>query len=87
MPEDKIAELCLEKAVQDFEVYEDNWDIVGMFLRMQTQWRIGMAGPTGLDYAALEWLCKIYAVKDPVSIFEGLQVMEAAALTTFNKKS
>lgn len=86
MPEEKIAELCLEKAVEDFEVDEENWDIVGMFLRMQTQWRIGFSGPTGLDYAALEWLCKLYPVEDPAFLFEGLQLMEAAALTTFNKK-
>ena len=69
-----------------FDVWEENWDIVEMFLRMQTQWRIGFCGPTGLDYTTLEWLCRLYAVQDPVGLFEGLQVMEAAALTTFNKK-
>ena len=30
----------------EFEVWEENWEIVEMFLRMQTQWRVGMAGPT-----------------------------------------
>jgi hypothetical protein len=39
-----------------------------------------------LDYASLDWLCRLYAVQDPVPLFEGLQVMEAAALSAFNKK-
>jgi hypothetical protein len=86
MSEEKIAELCLEQADEDFEVWEENWSIVEMFLRMQTQWRIGFSGPTGLDYASLDWLCRLYAVQDPVPLFEGLQVMEAAALSAFNKK-
>ena len=49
---------------------------------MQTQWRIGMAGPTGLDYAALPAvlsLCGIDAA-DHTDTFEALRVMEAEAL-------
>jgi len=86
MSEEKIAELALKQVEHDCGVWEENWDIVAMFLRMQTQWRIGFGGPTGLDYAAMDWLCRLYSVQDPVGLFEGLQVMEAAALTTFNKK-
>jgi len=43
-----------------------------------------MAGLTGLNYPSLEWLCKLYSVKDPVAIFEGVQVMEMAALAVLN---
>jgi hypothetical protein len=57
-----------------------------MFLKMQTQWRMSFAGPTGLDYAALDWLCRLYSVKDPATLLEGLQVMEVTALSCFNKK-
>lgn len=71
----------------EFEVWEENWEIVEMFLRMQTQWRVGMSGVTGLDYASLEWLCKLYSVKDPAFLFEGLQLMEVTALSCLNKKS
>ena len=71
----------------DFEVWEENWDIVEMFLRMQTQWQVGMAGPVGLNYAALEWLCKLYPVKDPAFLFEGVQLMEVTALSCLHKKS
>jgi len=45
-----------------------------------------MAGMTGLIYQSLEWLCKLYSVKDPVAIFEGVQVMEMAALAVLNAK-
>jgi len=58
-----------------------------MFLRMQTQWRIGFAGPVGLDYAPLDWLCKLYPVEDQQLLFEGLQIMETTALDCFNKKN
>jgi len=43
-----------------------------------------MAGLTGLNYPSLQWLCKLYAVKDPVAIFEGVQVMESTALAVLN---
>lgn len=56
-----------------------------MFLRVQTQWRIGMNGATGLDYNAIRWAFEMYGVSDQREMFEGLQVMEAAALGAMNK--
>tara|TARA_R110000782_G_scaffold269907_1_gene368936 strand:+ start:231 stop:440 length:210 start_codon:yes stop_codon:yes gene_type:complete len=67
-------------------VWEENWDTVMMFLRMQTQWNVSMAGLTGLNYSALDYLSRLYSVKDPVSLFEGIQVMEVTALTCLNKR-
>lgn len=55
-----------------------------MFLRAQTQWRTTMNGILGLDYGALAWLFKMYAVEDPRSLLEDLQVMEAAAMAVIN---
>jgi hypothetical protein len=66
-------------------VWEENADIVLMFMRMATQWNTGVNGAVGLHYPSLEWLCKLYAVKDPVAIFEGVQVMELTVLQTLNK--
>ena len=83
MPE-AIAELAAKKRDRDFEVWEENWDIVIMFMRMATQWTTGMSGAVGLNYPSLEWLCKLYAVKDPVAIFEGVQIMELTVLATMN---
>jgi len=67
-------------------VWEENWDVVMMFLRMQTQWNVSMAGLTGLNYSSLDYLSRLYSVKDPVSLFEGMQVMEVTALTCLNKR-
>jgi hypothetical protein len=77
----------LEAVEEHCEVWEDNWDIVMMFLRMQTQWNVSMAGLTGLNYSSVEYLGRLYPVKDPVALFEGLQVMEIKALTCLNKKN
>ena len=67
-------------------MWEENWDTVMMFLRMQTQWNVSMAGLTGLNYSSLDYLSRLYSVKDPVSLFEGIQVMEVTALTCLNKR-
>jgi len=81
---EQIAAARLEAVEQDCEVWEENWETVLMFLRMSTQWNTSMAGLTGLNYPSLEWLCKLYSVKDPVALFEGVQVMETTALSVLN---
>ena len=67
------------------EVWDENWDIVMMFLRMQTQWNVVMGGFTGLKYEVLRWLCDLYSVEDPRAMLEGIQVMESVALQELNK--
>lgn len=67
-------------------MWEENWQSVEMFLRLQTQWRVGMKGPIGLDYGAAKWLFRLYAVAEPVSLLEDLQVMEAAVLASVAKR-
>ena len=71
----------------DFEVWEENWPVLEMFLRCQTQWRTTMSGVLGLDYAAVAWVLKLYEVEDQRSMLEDLQVMEAAAMVTINTRS
>jgi hypothetical protein len=68
----------------DLEVLPENWPTIQMFLRVQTQWRTAMNGLVGLDYGAVEWLFRLYAVDDPRALLEGLQVMEAAAIVKLN---
>ena len=70
----------------DFEVWEENWPVLEMFLRCQTQWRTTMSGVLGLDYAAVAWVLKLYEVEDQRSMLEDLQVMEAAAMVTINSR-
>ena len=73
-----------EHAEENCEVWEENWDIVMMFTRLQTQWNVVMGGYTGLRYEVLPWMCDLYSVEDPRSMLEGIQVMESAALQVLN---
>lgn len=76
-----------EQPPEDFEVLEENWPVVEMFLRVQTQWRTTMNGLLGLDYGAVAWLLRLYEVEDPRALLEDLQVMEAAALLSISRSS
>lgn len=71
----------------DFEVWEENWPVVEMFLRCQTQWRTTMSGVLGMDYGAVAWLFMMYEVKDPRALLEDLQVMEGAVMVSINSRS
>lgn len=64
-------------------------DAVKVFAAMGTQWRTGMAGPTGLDYGVLPNVFRLTAVarKDQPDVFDDLRVMEGAALKHMHKDS
>jgi hypothetical protein len=83
----EINEMRKAAKSAEFEVWEENWETVLMFMRMQTQWNASMGGLTGLNYSSLDYLCRLYSVKDPVSLFEGIQVMEVTALASLNKRN
>jgi hypothetical protein len=69
-------------------VWPENWPAFEVFHRLQTQWRVGGVGPTGLDYTVM------YAMLDRLRLsaedFEryesDIQVMEFAALEAMNRK-
>jgi hypothetical protein len=70
----------------DFEVWEDNWPAVEMFLRAQTQWVFtGMGEAIGLHYPSLDFLFKIYRVKDRKQMLEDIREIEAGALLAMRK--
>lgn len=73
-----------------FHVFDDNWEVVLLFCRMATQWRIvvGMAGAAyqGIDYTALEAVMRMNRVKDRDRMWGGIQIMERAALEVLNKE-
>ena len=63
-------------------MWPENWTVWRVFEAVFTQWRVGMGGPTGLDYAAVYPLLD-RAAKDPQEwdeMFSDIQVMEGAAL-------
>lgn len=58
-----------------------------MFLACSTQWRIApMGGITGLDYAAVESVMRMMRIKGRAEVFEGLRVMENAALAEISRQ-
>lgn len=64
------------------EVWPENWPSWSLFCKVSTQWRIGMGGPSGLDYAAVYPLLD-RAAKDPQEwdeLFEDIQLLERTAL-------
>lgn len=69
-----------------FEVFEENAETVGMFLRLQSQWVPSAGGLVGLNYQSAEFLFRIHDVKDQRATLDDLQVMEFAALRILNAK-
>ena len=70
-----------------FEVWEENWQVLTIFLQVQTQWRSGMSGLIGLDYGAVAWVLKLVAAEDEqLALLQDLQTMEHAVLSFFAKQ-
>ena len=70
-------------------MWEENWETVLMFLRMQTQWSMSFSGVVGLKYEVLlsaGGLFDIYNVENRREMLEDLKIMEHAALIEMNKK-
>lgn len=63
-------------------VWPENEATVDVWWQSQTQWRIGMSGITGLDYAGVRALLDELGLSGPErrEIWEGLLVMERATL-------
>ena len=57
-----------------------------MFLRCQTQWRVGVGGIIGLDYTSVLEMIKLYGIQDSVVMIEKIQIIESAALQAMNKE-
>ena len=71
------------------EVYPENWPAVDVFIAMSTQWRVGMAGATGLEYLVLfRLLDRRFGDSDEWDgVFEDIRVMESAALEQMRKET
>lgn len=67
---------------EDVIVWPENMQATKVFLAMRTQWRIGMAGFTGLDYSALQEIWRRLKIppSDRDAVFEDLRHIEQAAL-------
>jgi hypothetical protein len=72
----------------EFEIWPDNWLPIEVFISMGTQWRTGMAGPTGLDYGVLRDVMALRRVPeaDQPELFDWLRLMEVEALDEMREK-
>jgi len=76
----------LDERSEDYEVIDDAWPVVELFLRVQTQWRGGASGIIGLDYLAVRWLMDLYRIDDQRMMLEDLQVIEAKVIEIVNSR-
>lgn len=63
----------------EIDVWPDCWDAVMVFAAMGTQWRVGPAGPYGLDYSAIPPVMAMLGLSGK-QIFEDVRTMETVAL-------
>lgn len=68
--------------------YEENWPALLLFSALGTQWRVGMAGATGLDYTVLPAVMDLQdiAPEHRRERFEEIRTMERAALKAMADK-
>lgn len=70
------------------DVWPDNVAAANAFIAMSTQWRIGMSGATGLDYATVPTVLRLNGIPRPdwPDTFGAIRVLEDEALKTMREK-
>lgn len=78
----EVAGLTRDDVATSCEVWPENYQTYLLLCTMDTQWRIGMAGPTGLDYAALPVALRMIGAPraDWQNLMADVRVMESTAL-------
>lgn len=68
-------------------MWDVNWPAFDVLNEMSTQWRVGVGGATGLDYAAFPVVASLlgYKKKHHADIFQDLRIMENEALITMGE--
>lgn len=71
------------------DVWPENVPALNLLIAMSTQWRSGMNGPTGLDYAALPAVLRMQGIAraDWPDLFDCLRVMESEAMKVMGERS
>jgi hypothetical protein len=71
-----------------FEVFEENWTVVGFFLRLITQWNYSQGVRLGLNYQSIEFLFRSEGLdsKEWSDMMDGIQIMEMESLQIFRDK-
>lgn len=76
-----------EIPVEDVYIWDINWSTFELFYNLNTQWRVGMGGATGLDYSVIPAVAKMLGIKKKKlnEMFPDLRVMENEALVTMGE--
>jgi Phage related hypothetical protein (DUF1799). len=76
-------------AQETVDVWEENWDVLHLFMRNATQWRMSMAGPYALDMTIFhhELDRKKVPDEDYDEMLWKLGIIEPAALKKLNKRT
>ena len=68
-------------------MWKENWAAVDLFLRVQTQWRVGGLGTLiGLCYADVLSVGRLLEIPNLSEVFEDLQVLEVTVVGLINKE-
>ncbi|MDF4005322.1 DUF1799 domain-containing protein [Luteibacter sp. PPL552] len=70
------------------ELWPENWPAIQLFTRLSTQWRVGMNGPTGLDYnVVFHELDRTGVVGDDYDeMMAAIRVIESTALEEIHQQ-
>lgn len=73
---------------REFDLWPENWPAIQLYVQVQTQWRVGMNGPTGLDYnVVFHELDRRALDRDTYDDLMGsVRVIEETALRILHKK-
>jgi hypothetical protein len=90
LPTDKElagTELTVADYEEEAEVWPENWPAFRLFLLMQTQWDVGMAGRTGLKYQVLFDLMDRQQLSGDEwqEMFDDIRELETAALNAMHE--
>jgi len=70
------------------DIWPEHFQAYRLFVSMQTQWRVGVSGPTGLDFeVAYRRMDRLGLTSDEYDdLDEDLQAMELAALAAMHER-
>ena len=86
------ANAYADRQAEDYEIWQENLTTLRVFLALSTQWNViaGLASVStrGLKYESVKDVLELMDVAraEWPEVFDGLRVMEAAALKVFHNK-
>ena len=82
-----VAMLAETDRHRPVEIWPDQVAVVNLFSASLTQWRMGPAGPIGLDYSAVESIMRMRKVpaRDRSAMLDDIRIMERAALAAMRE--